>query len=526
MDGLLPRGRSWAVALTLCALTAGGCASWNGAGWNGNRWGMPRIDPTGERIFVPGSFAAPFGSPPVTSFGIGPGAPLPPVQPPTAIVPAPQMAVPPTAGPVTPGVDLSAAKPRLELQLSGPATAKVGSTVRFEAVLKNVSNVLATDLVITDTFDEGLKHLVARSPIEKSLGDIGPGQSQSVYLSFQVMKPGKLCHSFEITGAGGVVVRRQGCLTATAQTRPQPAIEVKKTGPRQLRFGTIAEFTIEIRNTGNVPLTNLRIEDRYDRALEPTHATEGYAVDDEGLPIDEQGRPSDMLFWRLPRLEAGATHKLEVHCKCLAAVKSACNRVTVSCVERPPVAHEACLEILPKPVPPAGTGTPPATEPPLAAEPPQDDNRPTEPIDAPPKSDEAATSGTQGSTTSVPLGPAELKLSIASFKNPARVGDQVKYQIDVTNQGQTSDKGVTLVVKFPAEMRPVQLSMVAPVQYKITDGQITFQPIAELRAGEPLQYVISFEMLRGGTVQLEATLSSDGRQKPITRTETTEIIAR
>ena len=110
-------------------------------------------------------------------------------------------------------------------------------------------------------------------------------------------------------------------------------------------MGETAEFTIEIANTGSAELRNLKVLDRYDAALLPTLATDGYRLEDGGLA------------WTIDRLPAGKTTQLGVHCTCQTAAAKACNRVSVTTADGGKVEDEACLEIR------AAAVTPPVTPP-------------------------------------------------------------------------------------------------------------------------------------------------------------------
>ena len=87
-------------------------------------------------------------------------------------------------------------------------------------------------------------------------------------------------------------------------------------------------------------MRNLKVLDRYDAALLPTLATDGYRAEAGGLA------------WTIDRLAAGQTTQLGVHCTCQTAAAKACNRVSVTTAEGGKVEDEACLEIRAAAAPP------------------------------------------------------------------------------------------------------------------------------------------------------------------------------
>jgi uncharacterized repeat protein (TIGR01451 family) len=375
------------------------------------------------------------------------------------------------------------ASPSLEVQIRGPQTAVVGEDVRYEVTITNRGQVAATGLIITDTFDPGFRHMISGSPIERDLPDIEPGQSRTIYITFGVVAPGEQCHTVAVSGAAGVSASARACLTATAAPPPeQPppagqaegaALQVTMTGPRQRRVGEIAEFSIDIRNTGEVPLTNLRIVDTYELALDPVQASGGFT------------RGREELVWQLDRLEPGKTYSLQVNCQCVAAVASACNRVTVYSDQRPPLADEACVEIFPPQESPSDI-TPPAGRP-------------------------------------------ELSMSVADLNDPARVGQEVTYRVFVTNQGPTSVRNVQLSVTLPPELTPVPAGTSGPTR-AVFDGQtIRFEPVAEMRAetnlrpADAVSFTIRARAASPGAARIQAELTGEGVQ-PIRVEETTHVL--
>lgn len=235
--------------------------------------------------------------------------------------------------------------PSIDVRINGPETAEVGADVRFEVIVTNRGAEPATGLTITDTFDSGFKHLAATTgSIVRDLGDLQPGESRTIYISFTVVEQGKPCHTVEVVGDQGAKGMARACVTATGRT----ALEVEKTGPSQKRQGETAEFHITVKNTGNVPLTGILIRDTYDRGLDPRNVSPGYEQNAKGETIDEQGRRTDAILWRVAELAPGETKQVTVQCECVNVTARACNRVTVHCDQHPPKSAEACLEITPR----------------------------------------------------------------------------------------------------------------------------------------------------------------------------------
>jgi len=122
-----------------------------------------------------------------------------------------------------------------------------------------------------------------------------------------------------------------------AEPQGRAAVSVRVTAPREVTEGEVARFFIDVTNTGERPLTNVEVVNRYDPELAPKKASDGYRI------------RGTSLSWTLDRLVVGQTMPLEMHCECQRAAEAACNRVTVSSAEGAQARGEACVKIRPAP---------------------------------------------------------------------------------------------------------------------------------------------------------------------------------
>jgi len=124
---------------------------------------------------------------------------------------------------------------------------------------------------------------------------------------------------------------------APAEPQGQAAVSVRVTAPREVTEGEVARFFIDVTNTGERPLTNVEVINRYDPELAPRAASDEYRI------------RGTSLSWTLDRLVVGQTMPLEMHCECQRAAEAACNRVTVTSAEGAQAQGEACVKIRPAP---------------------------------------------------------------------------------------------------------------------------------------------------------------------------------
>jgi uncharacterized repeat protein (TIGR01451 family) len=233
----------------------------------------------------------------------------------------------------------------LDIAITGPTQAAVGQDVTFEARITNRSGAALRGLTLVDRHDEaldpqGVQRTDDAKPgvIESDLGDLGPGESGRVSVTFRVTQSGKLCHTIEVQSASGTLASARACLTATgaggAAAGPPPTVSVKKTGPARVEVGQKAVFDIVVTNTGETTATNLSVVDHYDEAFRPTQTSVGFFW---------QGRD---LSWTVDRLSPGKSVSKRVVGVCLEPSSRSCNQVSVSSQEGARAGAEACVEFV------------------------------------------------------------------------------------------------------------------------------------------------------------------------------------
>ncbi len=370
-----------------------------------------------------------------------------------------------------------------EVAVDGPTTAEVGSDVTFEIRVVNRSAAAITGLLVTDRFDEGLRHTASASPIERDLVDLPPGATGRLSVIFRVTQPGESCQDVTVTADGGLRSTVRNCLTAAetpagqapeaaqpsepqAPTSSNPPLTVKITGPDRQRVGETARFRIEVTNHGETPIENLEIADNFETSLEPSQATES-----------STWLKGNSLGWQIAALAPGKTVRRDIEFKCLRQTPRACNRVTVSADGIEPLADEACLEV-----------------------------------------------AAQAEAAATAAGPsAPISVTVADTADPIKVDGDTTYQIVVTNTSAQSAFDVAVTATFGDEVRLVGLS--GPVHGTVLPNTVRFEPIREMRAGEnPLSYELRVQGARPGTARLRVEATSRGQTKAVSAEQSTEIL--
>ncbi len=364
--------------------------------------------------------------------------------------------------------------PLLDINITSPTNVTVGGEAKFNVSITNRGQSPANNLVITDSYDDGLESDVPDSKGKISndkFGSLDPNQTKSIVLKFRVLKQGELSHALEVTGDGGIRVNKTATIRVadTASVGP-PTIALKKTGPLEVKVGDTAVYIIEVSNNTGRPIPKLQLADHYDLRFPPREATE-----------DCDFKTPGELHWIIEDLQPGETKKRQVRCEATAAVNRLCTLTTVDVLGLEQKRLTSCVTLV-------GDGTSGAAPPPVA-----------------------------------PVGPSQVTLSIAERDNPVLVGRETVYYLTVVNKGRTPDRQVSLSVTVPSEA--TILNQIKGDLAEAPRGQtIRFADIAELKAGETFKYEIPVLVQKPGDVMLRAELTSRGLPRPIVKEKPTKFL--
>ena len=405
--------------------------------------------------------------------------------------------VPPVVSPGVPG-----ARPGLEIKIAGPERATVGDKVQFNITLINRGQTTATGLLATDTFDPGLvsEKAPGRNAVTYSLAayDLAPNEALELRVDFVVTKAGRLCHTVEVTGAGGLRAIAQSCVTAVegggraplgsaippgVERAVPPAASVPgATGRLTVKMsadaatatvGQRVSLYVDVTNEGPQPLTGVKVAATLDPALKAMFATENFQKDALGL------------FWNLSSLAPGQPYRFEIRCQCVQPVAQAYVRAQVASQQG--VQGEDGLWL---PIRAAGPGMP-------------------------------STSGMPGAEGQP--GVSALRASIKTLYEPIAVGRELTYTVRVDNTSATAEeRSVAVSVEVPPEMIPVPFGTTGPTTPTFKGQVVTFEPKARVLPGESLEYRVRVQAKRAGNVRVQARVTSQSLREPqVAETRTT-----
>jgi uncharacterized repeat protein (TIGR01451 family) len=147
-------------------------------------------------------------------------------------------------------------EPALKVAISGPETVVVGEPITYRVSVVNPGSGPAANVRFLADFDPKLSHATKANPYEVTLGTLKPGEDKDVPLVLTARQPGKLVCRAAVTGENGL----QSNAECTVEAK-QPQIDVKLTGPARKLVNEEAVWTLTVRNTGQLPLTDVVLRD-------------------------------------------------------------------------------------------------------------------------------------------------------------------------------------------------------------------------------------------------------------------------
>lgn len=228
---------------------------------------------------------------------------------------AEQAGPPSSVATITAGARLSASvsagRPMLSLEKTGPEIAVLGADVVYAITVRNIGSAAARGVMVSDIVPAGLNHSSGKSELSFDLGDLSPGQVKPITVTLKANQRGKVCSTATVTSTNTAKVSKEVCTLILV-----PALKVEKTGTKEQIIGRNADYEILVTNTGDTALTNVLITD-----LTPEDCA---IVAAPGAQIS-----GNKATWTIAELKPGAkrTETIKLTAKTAGA---SCNTVTAS----------------------------------------------------------------------------------------------------------------------------------------------------------------------------------------------------
>ncbi len=347
---------------------------------------------------------------------------------------------------------------------SGPI--QVGDQVTWDITVRNNGNApTPAGLLIKDTYDAGLRHEESPDSIEKDLDSIAPGAADTFPVTLTAVAAGRACQHLTVTNpdTGQLFAESRDCVEITQQQAPaRRELAVRKTGPLSAKVGDTPTFQIEVTNTGDTTLRNVRVVDSYSNGLRPIQASEGSQYEE---PAGEY-----RLTWIVDVLGPGQFARFDVQCACEIVGTRICSRVNVESEDGTRDNDELCLDVRP-------------------------DRQP-------------------------------VTVSISQLNDTVTAGNDATYEVSIKNDTAATETQIQLNFSLAGGMTVNRLGTRGPRgtgDYQLDGSVLRFNPMPELLPGETLRYTIRVRVTQPGVNQVRASVSGGSLREPLQVTESTTV---
>jgi uncharacterized repeat protein (TIGR01451 family) len=334
-------------------------------------------------------------------------------------------------------------------------------------------------------------------------GPLAPQAKEVIGITFRVTAPGEACMSVDVSAEGAELVTQRSCIKSSVKT--VSTLLVEKVGPVELPVGATGKYLIEVTNTGNTPLTNVRIVDAYSTSVTPTSAPRGAVAD------------GATIVWTIPELGPGVLVRRQVDCQALKPDANSVNTVRVTTDQRASGEKSVSTRIVA-----AGPGFAPPMRVPFDNQDAKDKGgeKPTQRMK--PIEDEAeAEPGNVNAD-------GELKLTLMPAAGSVKVGENLSYLLSVTNDRQVSDRQVKIRLTLPDGLQFVRFAGRYPATPIAPENRILdITPIAEMRAGETIDGLkLEVRALTPGKHMVQAEIQSQRAPAAATVSASATVLAK
>jgi len=147
-------------------------------------------------------------------------------------------------------------KPVLAIVKSGPESAVLGSDVTYNIVVKNTGTTVARNVVVSDAVPKGMSHSTGKKELSFNVGDLAPGESKPVAVTFKANERGNVCNTATASSSNATKVTDDACTLVLV-----PGLKVEKSGSDRQILGRNADYQIVVSNTGDTTLANVVVTD-------------------------------------------------------------------------------------------------------------------------------------------------------------------------------------------------------------------------------------------------------------------------
>lgn len=375
------------------------------------------------------------------------------------------------------------AVPCIGLAINGPRTASVGDQASFNFDITNQCDRPLENLTVRLQYDEGLNAIGVSNPVEIGpIERLAPGEVYNLPpLMFSVNQSGTRCFTIEVRSSAGDVARGRQCIEVANVTEPRVRIDMQS--QRIVRVGEQVRVQTQVTNVGNVPLDDVTVLHAFSRSLTPTQRS----------PFPQRWIGDDMAF-DIGRLESGQSRLIEVLFDATGLDGDAFVRTTVT--NPLGVSEQTGVAIRIEPAGGAGQPLP-------------------------------GTGGNPGGGSG-DIGSGRLAVNVVALERTVAAQNEARFQVTVTNDRPVTDQNIVITMLIPGgarlrEINPAETGL--RIVEQSPDGtRVRFEPRAEMRAGESIQFPVVLQVMQAGQLTFEVQATSARSPGEVSGRDTIQVV--
>ena len=193
-------------------------------------------------------------------------------------------------------VSVAVREPQLQAIIKGPSQTNLGEQVTHEVVVTNTGDGVATQVKIQPTFPENL--VQTKQADSNLIPSIQPGKSVTVVYHSQAITPGAAEIRTAVSSDDGTEPKT----AHLAMTVFEPTLQVAAIGPKVNFVDRNGIYTINLENSGKVPVTDILVALQVPEGLKITTISREANVDAE----------KGILRWKFAEIKAGSTEQIQM----------------------------------------------------------------------------------------------------------------------------------------------------------------------------------------------------------------------
>ncbi len=355
---------------------------------------------------------------------------------------------------------------------------ETGQPVNFRIAVLNTGDRPLDNVRLEGRGDGSMVHNETGGKVienTKTDGPLQPGATWNTAVTFVPTNSGRRCINVQATADGGQRGIAESCVTVINPIPPTPSLTATLQGRERIPTGTSTIYRARVVNTGEVPLSNVRVAMSFDPQLTLLQATEGKDTSRLGQYI---------VSWNIPTLARGESKVLEGEFEATRPNPRSQVVLTVTSAQGAAADADFFTEIFAGP-PPTTTPTAPPSLPQVLPTPTIPQGAAPQPT-VPPRTQPAQ-------PNAIPNTGRGPRLELINRDNPVQVGRPIRYALRISNESAEIDSRVGIRFKLPSGVRVDSINQrlnPGGVEIQESAGMIYLSDIRTMRPGESIDYDI------------------------------------